>query len=293
MSAISFYIFYALNWIITLLPLKILYLFSDFLFVVFYRITGYRKKVIRTNLRNAFPEKTDLEREAILRNFYRHLADLFVEVLKLTHMSRTQLKRRFIVENPELLVRLKAEGKDIVAVTGHYNNWEWMASIPLYTDYKCISIYKPLKNKHFNWFLNHLRGKYGMNLTPMSTIIRELIKNRNENINTLSAFIGDQIPAKGDINYWTDFLNQETAVYLGAEKIAAKYNMVVVFFNQQKVKRGYYRLRMEVITEDPASLPEHEITDRHVRRLDEIIKQNPSYWIWSHRRWKHKRENDA
>ncbi len=292
MSAISYYLFYAANWVMTLLPLRVLYIFSDFIYLIFCYVARYRKNVIRTNLKNAFPEKSEEEIMAINKKFYRHLSDLFIETLKLTHMSSRQLKRRFIVENPELLDNLKAQGRDIVAITGHYNNWEWMAGIPLYTDYKCISIYKPLKNKYFNGFINILRGKHGMNLTPMSLIIREFIKNKNEGINTLSAFIADQIPARGDINYWTNFLNQETAVYLGAEKIAVKYNMAVVFFNLQKPKRGHYRLKMELLTDDPRSLKEYVITEMHVKRLDEIIKEKPEFWIWSHRRWKHKREHN-
>jgi KDO2-lipid IV(A) lauroyltransferase len=129
-----------------------------------------------------------------------------------------------------------------------------------------------------------------MVLTPMSNILREIIKDRKAGINTLSAFIADQIPAKGDINFWTQFLNQETAVYLGAEKIAAKYDMAVVFFNHQKIKRGYYIMKVELLFEHTAGLQDHIITETHVRRLEEIIKENPQYWIWSHRRWKHKKE---
>ena len=291
MSAISYYLFYAANWVMTLLPLSVLYIFSDLLYMVFCYVIRYRKDVIRTNLKNSFPDKTEEEIAIIIKKFYRHLSDLFIETLKLTHMSSGELKQRFVMENSELLAKLKSEGKDIVAVTGHYNNWEWMTGIPFYTDYKCISIYKPLKNRYFNDFINKLRSKHGMNLTPMSMIVREFIQNRNEDVRTLSAFIADQIPAKGDINYWTSFLNQETAVYLGAEKIAVKYKMAVIFFNLQKVKRGYYRLKVELLTDDPGSLREHEITEMHVKRLEELIKEKPECWIWSHRRWKHKREH--
>jgi Kdo2-lipid IVA lauroyltransferase/acyltransferase len=290
MKAIGFYIFFLTNWIITLLPLRVLYLFSDFIFLFIYYFPGYRRKIVRTNLKKSFPEKTEQEIAEIEKCYYRHLADLFVEIFKLTHMSRRQLKKRFFIENPELLDRLRKERRDIVAICGHYNNWEWMTAIPLYTDYKCISIFKPLKNKYFEWFINGLRTKHGMVLAPMSNIIREIITDRNAGINTFSAFIADQIPAKGDINYWTRFLNQETAVYLGAEKIAAKYDMAVIFFNNQKIKRGYYRIKAELLFEHTAGLPDHCITEAHVRRLEEIISDKPQYWIWSHRRWKHKRE---
>lgn len=290
MKAVGFYLFYITNWIITLLPFRVLYLFSDFLYLLLFYFPGYRRSIVHTNLKNSFPAKTDKEIKVIEKNFYKHLADLFIETLKLTHISARQLKRRFIIENPELLSRLKSEGRDLIAVCGHYNNWEWMTALPFYTNYKCVSIYKPLKSKHFDGFINKLRNEYGMVLTPMSNIIREIIKDRNAGINTLSAFIADQTPAKGDINYWTQFLNQETAVYLGAEKIATKYNMAVVFFNNQKIRRGYYNLKVELLFEQTSGLAEHQITERHVRRLEEIIIENPEYWIWSHRRWKHKRE---
>ena len=243
------------------------------------------------NLRNAFPEKDDKEINKIEKAFYSHLSDLFIEVFKLTHMSEQQLKKRFVVENPELLEKLLAEKRDIVAVLGHYNNWEWLGALPCYTNYKAVSIYKPLKNKHFDVFLNNLRRKHGMVLTPMSIIIREILKDRAMNINTVSAFISDQSPVKADIKYWTRFLNQDTPVFLGAEKVAAKYDMAVVFFNIKKIKRGNYSLVIEMLFEHTAGLPEYAITEAHVKRLEEIIIENPQYWIWSHRRWKHKKES--
>jgi KDO2-lipid IV(A) lauroyltransferase len=284
MGALLFYLFYALNWIITLLPLRILYVFSDFLYIILFHVTGYRKKIVENNLRNAFPEKTDMERSLIEKKFYRHLSDLFIETLKLTHMSKKQLTKRFVLENPELLKRLKSEKRDVVSVLGHFNNWEWMTGIPLYTDYICIAVYKPLKNKYFDKFMIKLRKKQGVILSPMSMIVRNLINYKNKGINTLSSFITDQTPAKGDINYWTNFLNQDTPVYLGAEKIAVKYDAAVVFFHQKKFRRGFYRLETELLFEHSLGLQDHLITDTHV------IKEKPEFWIWSHRRWKYKHE---
>jgi KDO2-lipid IV(A) lauroyltransferase len=205
-------------------------------------------------------------------------------------MSGRQIRKRFQVENPEVLSRLKAEKKDIIAVFGHYNNWEWTIGIPYYTDYKCITIYKPLKNKYFDKFINGLRRQYGVFLTPMSFVLREIIDGRNKGINTLYGFISDQIPSREDINYWTRFLNQDTAVFLGVEKIAAKYDMAVLFFWHQKIRRGYYKMKIEVLFEHAAGLPGHLITEAHVKRLEEIIREEPQYWIWSHRRWKYKKE---
>jgi KDO2-lipid IV(A) lauroyltransferase len=294
MAALGYYIFYAFNWIITFLPLRILYIFSDLLYFVLYYIVSYRRKVVAENLKNSFPEKSDAEREVIGKKFYRHLADLMVETFKLTHMSQKSQNKRFTYTNLEIIDKLREEKRDVIAVLGHYNNWEWPTLLPYYLKYKTVIIYKPLQNKYFNNFINNQRSKFGIVLTPTSNVLREIIKYRGNNINTVSIFISDQIPAKGDIKYWTTFLNQDTAVFTGAGKIASKYDMAVVFFHIQKIKRGHYNLDIELLHEHTAGLSENEITETHVRRLEEIIREEPEYWIWSHRRWKHKKpvEND-
>jgi KDO2-lipid IV(A) lauroyltransferase len=289
MKALGYYIFYGINWIITLLPLPVLYIFSDFLYFLLYYFPSYRKKVVATNLKNSFPEKTEEELKFIEKKFYKHLADLFIETLKLSHMSKSQLMRRFTVSNIGIIDKLLEDKRDTVAVFGHYNNWEWFTSLPLYTKYNAVSIYKPLQNKFFDRFLNDLRSKNGMVLTPMSNIIREIINNKKNNINTISAFVSDQTPVKTEIKYWTTFLNQDTPVYMGTEKVASKYDMAIVFFHIQKIKRGYYNLNIELLFDHTAGLPDHLITETHVRRLEEIIVEKPEYWIWSHRRWKHKK----
>ncbi len=290
MAAIGYYIFYFLNWIFTLLPFRILYIFSDITFFFFYHFPGYRRKVVAANLRNSFPEKSYGEIRSIEKKFYHHLTDLIFETVKLTHLSNKQLVKRMPLTNPELLDRLYKDGRDIVAILGHYGNWEWLLSLPLFTDYQTVSIYKPLANKQFDKYLMDHRKRNGMILTPMSNIIREILTLRNKNIRSLYAFLNDQIPPKGDIKYWTRFLNQDTAVYTGAEKIALKYNMSVVFLNIQHIKRGYYQFTIELLFENPAGLSEHAITEAHVKRLEEIIRTKPEFWIWSHKRWKHKKE---
>lgn len=289
MKAFGYYIFYVFNWLMTLLPLKILYIFSDLTFLILYYFPSYRRDVVSTNLKNAFPEKSETELKIIEKKFYRHLADIFIETFKLSHLSKEEHMKRFTVSNLGILEKLLSEKRDIVAVLGHYNNWEWLSAFPLYTKYKAVSIYKPLQNRFFDRFINNLRSKHGMILTPMSNIIREIINDRKNNINTISAFISDQTPQKSEIKYWTTFLNQDTPVYLGTEKVAAKYDMAIVFFNIQKIKRGYYNLNIELLFEHTAGLPDHLITESHVRRMEEIIIEKPEFWIWSHRRWKHKR----
>jgi len=290
MGTIGFYIFYGVNWIMTLLPLKILYIFSDILFLLFYYFPSYRKKVVAENLRNSFPEKSPEEIELIRRKFYRHLADLFIETLKLTHLSNKELTRRFIISNPELLETLYRSGRDLVAVHSHYNNWEWLGiCFPLYTKYKCVGAYKPLQNKMFNKFINNHRLRNNAELAPMQLIVRKIIENQKKNIRGMYGFVADQTPAKALIEYYTDFLNQETPVFLGIEKIAAKYDMSVVFFNVQKVKRGYYNYTVELLFESTRDLPKYRVTETHVKRLEEIIREKPEYWVWTHRRWKYKK----
>jgi KDO2-lipid IV(A) lauroyltransferase len=290
MRALGFYLVFGLNWTITLLPLRVLYLISDLVFLALYYFPSYRREVVASNLRNAFPEKSEDELLRIEKGFYKHISDVIIETLKLTHISSKELKKRFVFTNPELLRKLDAEGRSIAAIGGHYNNWEWMSIIAHYTDIKCVTIYKPLNNKLFDSFIKDLRSNNGFVLTPMSNIVREIIIDRNKGINALYAFIADQTPAKGDINYWTEFLNQETPVYLGVEKIAAKFDMAVAFFKSEKIKRGHYRVTMEILFDHTSGLPEHKVTEAHVRRLEELIRENPEYWVWSHRRWKHKRE---
>lgn len=288
MGTIGFYIFFGINWIITLLPLRILYVFSDILFIFLYYIISYRKKVVYKNLKNAFPEKSPEEINLISRKFYRHLADLIIETLKLTHLSNKELKMRVVYKNPELTERLYNSGRDVIAVLSHYNNWEWLgACFPLYTRYATVSAYKPVNNKLFDKFMNNLRSRNNAGLSPMKLIVRKIIDNQNKKIRTLYGFIADQTPVKSQIRYFTTFLNQETPVFLGIEKIAEKFDMSVVFVNVRKIRRGYYEIALELLFERTAGLPEFEVTEKHVKRLEEMICEKPEYWIWTHRRWKY------
>lgn len=291
MGTAGYYILYAINWVITLLPLRILYFFSDILFLSLYYFPSYRRKIVAKNLAKSFPEKSATEIAQIERKFYRHLADLFIETLKLTHMSEKQLRERINVENPELIEDLYNAGRDVAVVYSHYCNWEWISiCFPLYTRYKCVAVYKPLKNKTLNKFINDIRTQTNGELAPMQLIVRRIIENRNKNIRGMYGFITDQTPARTLIEYYTDFLNQETPVFLGLEKIAAKYDMSVVFFDIKKVKRGYYSLTNELLFESTKDLPKYLVTDTHVKRLEKMIVRKPEYWLWTHRRWKYQKE---
>ncbi|MGM0528872.1 MAG: lysophospholipid acyltransferase family protein [Bacteroidota bacterium] len=293
MQALLFYIFYFINRVITLLPLRILYCFSPLFYFVLYHLARYRRKVVIQNLRNAFPEKKDQELVAISKKFYHHLADLFIEILKLEHMKASEIKERYKIINPELLNKLKDEGRSTIAVFGHYGNWEWVISLPLSIKYKVLATYKPLTNKYFDRYFLKFRSQYGLELVPMSRTGRVLYRYEEAGIKTLLGLVADQTPPASEIQYWTKFLNQDTPVYLGIEKLAHKFNMVVVFFRIDKIKRGFYEVRIEIITDEPRRLKPHELTEKHVKLLEEQVKSRPELWIWSHRRWKHKKPADA
>lgn len=289
MKAVWYYIFYAFTWVIMLLPLRVLYLLSDFIFLLLYYFPSYRRDVVRKNLERSFPNMEAGELRRTGRKYYRHLADLFVETLKVTHMSATTISRRFRFRDMSLLERLYGEGRDVVAVCSHYNNWEWLSSMPLFTGYQATTIYKPLKNKYFDGLMLSLRSKYGVVACPMQNILRELVRTRKNNIRTVTAFIADQTPPPDEHTYWTTFLNQDTGFYTGAEKIAVMFDMAVVFVHIIKVRRGFYEVETKLITDQPKQEKPGFITGSHARMLEEVIRQEPAYWLWSHRRWKHKR----
>jgi KDO2-lipid IV(A) lauroyltransferase len=289
MKRAGYYIFVAFSRTITLLPMGALHLLSDLLWPLFYHVIRYRRNVVEINLKNAFPEKSQGERNRIARKFYRHLTDMILETLKAMRMTPEQISKRFFAPDTSLTDRYYSEGRDVVALGSHYNNWEWYSSLQLSSQHRIITIYKPLKNKDFDSFLLKIRSRFGVWVTPMNHIVRDLVKCRKEGVLTMSGFIADQTPPPDDNAYWTTFLNQDTAFYRGAEKMAVKYNSPVIYIKIVKVKRGYYELEYSLISEHPTEEESNAITARYAAMLEATIREQPEYWLWSHRRWKHKR----
>jgi Kdo2-lipid IVA lauroyltransferase/acyltransferase len=287
---IGFYIFYGLSRPLLWLPLRALFVFSDFLFILAYYFPGYRKKVVLGNLRSAFPEKSDKQVRKIAKGYYRHMCDSFIESFAVIGMNEKELKERCVWKNPELLEHYFNRGRSVVSVFGHYGNWEWLSSLPLHTGYRVLALYKPLSNVYFDRFMKTLRQKFGVIAVPVIRSYPAMLHYHEKNIPTITYFLGDQRPIKEHIRYWTYFLNQDTPVMLGTEQIARRLNQVVVFFTVNKVKRGYYEVEIKPVTENPVSLGPYEITEMHTRLLEEQIRRKPEYWLWSHRRWKHIKE---
>jgi KDO2-lipid IV(A) lauroyltransferase len=276
--------------LLAVLPLRILYLVSDFNYFIIYHIIKYRKEVVFDNLRLAFPEKSEKERIEIAKKFYHHFCDVLMEAVKLFQISATQLKQRMRVVNPEIITEEFNKGKHILAVIGHYNNWEWGISAGMQIPFHFASIYKPLSNKYFDKMMVRLRTKFGGDVIPMHQTARYLIKNMKDGKLTMLNFIADQSPMHHEIQYWATFFNIKTPVYLGIEKLAIKTKQPIYYAHFNKIRRGYYEITFQKICDDASILKPFELTDRHTKLLEDDIRKSPQYWLWSHKRWKFKQE---
>jgi KDO2-lipid IV(A) lauroyltransferase len=279
-----------LLYIISLLPFWALYVIADFLYVLLNDVIHYRRKIIDGNLLNAFPEKTKEERLLIRKKYYHYLADLVMETIKLFSISDKELIKRVSAENSGLVKEAFSNGKSVLGVLGHYGNWEMNAlRFSQLFEERRIIVYKPLSNSYFDRVFIGVRSRFGATLVNMKNTGRKLVEYRNER--TVTVLVGDQTPAKPEIQYFTRFLNQPTAVFLGVEKLAKLTDSAVVFCDIRLLKRGYYKCTFTPLFTTPKATAPYEITNAHVRYLEEVIRQQPEYWLWSHRRWKFKPED--
>ena len=273
--------------VLSLLPLPILYLLADATYLLLYRVFGYRKKVVRENLLHALPEKSLNEIVRIEKKFFRYLASLIFEILKMNSISAEQIKKRFIFHNKGVLQEYLDRGESVLICSAHYGNWEWgTMGINLNFQADHYPIYKPLSNPVFdNWF-KKIRSRFGNKLVAMRQTMRALAASKGKP--SIFSFGNDQAPARDESHYWTSFLHQQASIQLGIEKIARKTNRPVFYFKVNVVKRGYYEVDCIPLCLNPAATEEFEITEMHTRLLEEIIREKPEYWLWSHRRWKYK-----
>lgn len=271
--------------LLAVLPFRLLYGFSDFARFILKDVVGYRKKLIESNLRLCFPDKTDKEIQQLVSGFYKNLSDVMVEGLKAFTMSDKQLRRRHKILNPNLLNRYKGSGKNIIAAPCHYGNWEWGALAPaIQLDFNLVAFYTPLSNPYLDKRIRKNRSRTGTELA--STRQTGPTFDRLENSGTIFIMAADQSPSKPDNAIWVDFLGQKTAFLWGIEKHARNRNLPVIFVDIQRVKRGYYILELSMIADDPGSTKPGEITALYAQKLEEVIRQKPENWLWSHKRWK-------
>jgi Kdo2-lipid IVA lauroyltransferase/acyltransferase len=290
MNALIYYLTIPFIYLISLLPCWWMYRLSDFLFIIIYHVFGYRRKVVNINLINSFPEKTASEIRSIEKRFYRYFCDLILETLKTLTISRNSVRKRVSFNNAEVLKKYYVSRQSVIIVMGHWGNWELGgARFALESFHKLFVIYHPLHNQYFDKLVYHMRTRLGNGLYSMAESIRGMIRDKGEI--TATAFIADQTPSpKGA--YWMQFLNQDTPVFTGTGKIAKKLNYPVVYVGINRTGRGYYEMTVEELVPDTSMVDENRILELFTHRLEQDIRKAPEIWLWTHRRWKHKRQFD-
>lgn len=278
-----------------LLPYKTIYLFSDLVYLFLYKIFAYRRKIVEINIENSFPQKTNKEREFIIKNFYHYLSDLLIETIKSMSMSKSTLNKHLTIKNQEIVNEYFLKNQSIICVTAHYGNWEYgMLSCHSQMLHNTSTLYLPLTNKYTERYLLKRRQRFGMNLIPNQNTknIFSTLDSTNNHIAVIMA--ADQSPSNLNRAIWLNFLNQETACIHGPEYYSRKYNLPIVYIKISKTKRGYYTLDFEKLIENPKLYSEEEITKCYFNKLEKDIIDKPECWLWSHRRWKHKKHyNDT
>lgn len=271
------------------LPLPVLYVFSNLLYWILYRMLGYRRKIVYRNLRHSFPQRSEAEIRSLMHQFYRHFFDMIVETVRNLSAPYAEIARRFVVTNPEVLNHYRAQGRQVMLLTGHYNNWEILVvGLARQVPYHVVGIYKALRNPFMEEKMRERRGRYGMELVHTKISTGWMEAHANDPIAYF--FMGDQSPTFSKHVYWTRFLNQETAVFTGAEWLCKKYNMALFYGHIEKVKRGHYTYTLELLNDQPRETPPNYLTGLHTRKLEEEIKKEPAYWLWTHKRWKRRRK---
>ena len=287
---IAFILFKAFASLISRLPFSLLYLFSGMVRIILQYVIRYRRKVITDNLNRSFPEKTPIEIRNIINCYYRNLADIIVEVIKLQRISPEALKERFIINGFEHLNHAFDSGRSVIMAIGHCGNWEWMGAVfGLLSPVRGFGVVKPLADKNFHKYMESLRHRFNPDGTiPFQHTYRAFIRNKKEMV-TLNAIAADQTPTRSEISYWTSFLNQDTPFFTGVEKLARSLDFSVAYIDIHRTGRGRYTGDIRLITHDPQHTADLEITEKYIRLLEDSIRRQPDNWLWSHRRWKFER----
>ena len=288
MHFIAYILIYPFLWLISILPFRLLYAFSDFLYLFVYRIFGYRKKVVKSNLNLVFPEKSKKEINKITKAFYHHLCDMVVESIKSMTISESEMKKRYVFTNVEVIHELEKINKSIALMCGHYASWEWIFILQRYIKHKSYAIYKRLANPYFDKLVKRIRAKYDTNLITTKEAIPILIKAKNRGELTINGFNADQSPRVKKAYHWNEFMGIKVPIHTGAEMLAKKLDFAVVFMKVRKVKRGYYETTFKTLSINPKDYKDYEITDMFMKLVEQQIYEAPEYYLWTHKRWKHK-----
>ena len=292
LSYIAYALSYTFWYTMSLLPMSLLYVFSDCLYLLVGKVVKYRHKVIWKNLKDSFPEKDEAELQRIERGFYHYFCDYLVETIKLLNMSKRELRQRMVFTGIEEMNELLEKGVSCAVYLGHYGNWEFITSLPLWVSEKaqCCQVYHPLNNERFDKLFKSVREKHHALCIPMAETLRQVVSYRQKKQPIVIGYIADQAPFWNNIHHWVDFLNHDTPVLTGSERIIKKTGQAVFYGDVSRVRRGYYQCDFKLITTEPAKYMDWEITDKYFQLLDETIRRQPELYLWSHKRWKRTRE---
>lgn len=289
MQLVVFILVYPLIWFVSILPFRILYVFSDIVYVLVYHIIGYRKKVVRKNIAMTLPHLSEKERLNIEKKSYHHLCDMFLEMMKTMTISEKEMNKRFVFTNLELYTALEKKQKSIAVMIAHYATYEWVISMNRKIEFEGFAIYKKVNNKYFDKLVRNIRSKFKATLITTSQTIPVIKENESLGHRGVYGFASDQSPQESKAFHWQKFMGIETPVYTGAEMLVKRFDMNVIFLRVKKVKRGYYEATFELMFDNPKAIPDYQISDEFLRRVEKQIYEAPEYYLWTHKRWKHRK----
>ena len=288
MQFLVYILVYPLLWLISILPFRLLYLFSYKVYIILYYIVGYRKKTVTENLKLVFPQKSEQEIITIRKKFYRHLCDMFLEMTKTMSISESELKKRFKILNPDEFKRLESLNKSIILIFGHYASWEWSIVIQQYINFKGLAVYKPLANPYFDRLVKNIRSKFNTDLISTKETINTINEHEKMGIKSITGFLSDQSPRLSKEVYWGNFMSIKVPCFTGAERLAKKLDLTTAYLKVNKVKRGYYEAEIITLAENPKDYKDYDLTDIFLREVEKKIYEAPEYYFWTHKRWKHR-----
>lgn len=287
MQLLVFILVYPALWLVSILPYRLFYLLSDFFFFLVYHIVGYRKKVVYDNLKLVFPEKEEKEILRIRKDFFKHMCDMFMEMVKTMNLSKEQVKKRYDVANIEVIQEIE-KTKSILIVCSHYANWEWNVSMNNYVQSKGYAVYQKIGNEYFDKWIKRLRQRWNTTLITQKQTVKTVVRDKANGITGIFGMVSDQSPQAHRAQYWADFMGVKVPIFNGAETMARKMDLAVVFLKVSKVKRGFYKAEFIPITTSGSQTEKNEITDTFLRLTENQIRKKPEHYLWTHKRWKHR-----
>ncbi|WP_242086978.1 lysophospholipid acyltransferase family protein [Aestuariivivens sediminis] len=288
MQFLIYILVYPLLWLISILPFSLLYLLSDAFYMLIYYIIRYRKKVVHNNLILVFPDKTKKEIRTIEKRFYRHLCDMFLEMVKTMSISKNEMKKRFHIVNTAELKRLESLNKSVIMMFGHYASWEWAIELQNHINYKGYGVYKKLANAYFDKLVRNIRSKFNTTLISTKDTISTVNENENKGVKSVIGFLSDQSPRLSKDVYWGEFMGVKVPCFTGAERLAKKLDLTIAYLKVKKINRGYYEAEVITLTENPKTHKDYELTNLFLREVEKQIYEAPEYYFWTHKRWKHR-----